>query len=368
MAAKALVDAGRLTSRERVRRALRHQEPDRVPLDYGANAGIDRRLKGHFGLAPTDTEGLLRALGVDFRGVGAAYKGQRLHPELPGRNVDPIWGARSKWVEHPSGGYWDFCDFPLADADGETIANWPLPSPDDFDYETVRTGCRQYADRFIYTGSPGLVDIMNSYGFVRGVEQQMLDLAEEYEPALRLIDRRLALLYEVTRRTLQAAEGRIDLVWIGEDLGSQRGPLISPGMFRRLLRPRHQRFVDLARQYATPVMIHSCGSSSWAFDDFVEMGITAVDTLQPEAVNMAPSYLKSRFGDRLMFHGCISTAGSVAFGTPEQTAEMVRQTLATMMPGGGYCCSPTHLLQDNSPLANVLALYETAHRFGVYRC
>ncbi|NNM88858.1 MAG: hypothetical protein HKL95_10120 [Phycisphaerae bacterium] len=366
MAGQMFMDAQPMTSRQRVRRALRHQLPDRVPLDYSANAGIDAKLKAHFGLGPDDDEGLRQAIGVDFRAVHAAYTGRRLHPQMPGRHVDPIWGARTRWIDHTAGGYWDFCDFPLADATADAIANWPLPSPEDFDYQAVVQGCRQYPDKFIYLGGPGLVDVLNSYGFVRGVEQAMIDLADGYEAALRLIDRRLALWWEVTRRSLEAATGRIDLVWMGEDLGSQRGALISQAMFRDLLRPRHQRFIDLARSYDLPVMIHSCGSSSWAFDDFLEMGITAVDTLQPEAAQMSPAYLKSRFGQRLMFHGCISTAGPVALGTVEQTVEVVRETLETMMPGGGYCCSPTHMLQDNSPVENVLAMYETAQRLGVY--
>jgi uroporphyrinogen decarboxylase len=113
-------------------------------------------------------------------------------------------------------------------------------------------------------------------------------------------------------------------------------------------------------------MIHSCGSSSWAFEDFIDMGIAAVDTLQPEAKDMAPAYLKSRYGDRLAFHGCISTAGSVVTGTPGDVAGEVRRTLEIMMPGGGYAFSPTHMLQDNSPVENVAAMYETVHSVGRY--
>jgi uroporphyrinogen decarboxylase len=107
-------------------------------------------------------------------------------------------------------------------------------------------------------------------------------------------------------------------------------------------------------------MMHSCGSSSWAFDDFIDMGIKVIDTLQPEAANMDPADLKSRYGDRLAFHGCISTAGPVAYGTVDETVESVRNILDIMTPGGGYAFSPTHLLQDNSPTENVLAIYETA--------
>ena len=97
-----------------------------------------------------------------------------------------------------------------------------------------------------------------------------------------------------------------------------------------------------------------------------EMGINVVDTLQPEAVNMSPAYLKQRYGDRLAFHGCISTAGPVAYATPEEVDAYCRQTLETMMPGGGYCFAPTHSLQDNSPTENVVAMYQAAFKHGWY--
>ena len=96
------------------------------------------------------------------------------------------------------------------------------------------------------------------------------------------------------------------------------------------------------------------------------MGIHVVDTLQPEAKDMAPAYLKKTFGDRLAFHGCISTAGPVSFGTVDDVVADCRKTLEIMMPGGGYCFAPTHQLQDNSPTENVLAMYETAWQFGAY--
>ena len=113
-------------------------------------------------------------------------------------------------------------------------------------------------------------------------------------------------------------------------------------------------------------MVHTCGSSSWAYDDFIEMGVSVVDTLQPEAKNMQPAYLKQRFGGKLAFHGCISTAGPVAYGTVDDVVANVRETLEIMMPGGGYALAPTHQLQDNSPTENVLAMYEAAREYGVY--
>ena len=356
-----------MTSRERVLRAVHHEKPDRVPVNYACNAGIDRRLKEHFGLKPDDGAGLRRALGVDFCGVSAPYTGPRLHEDIPERGVKvDNWGMHRRWVEHENGGYWDYCDWPLRTATVEEIDRWPMPNPDHFDYSAIPAQCDAAKDYCIAAGGAGVGDIVNSNGMLRTMEQVLLDLATDDPAGLRLADRRLGIWLEIMSRTLEAAKGRIDMLKLGEDLGSQRGPMMSLAMFRKHIRPRHQKFVDLARHWRIPVMIHSCGSSSWAFPDFIEMGIEVVDTLQPEAKDMAPAYLKKTYGDKLAFHGCISTAGPVAYGSVKDVVADCRKTLKVMMPGGGYCFAPTHSLQDNSPTENVVAMYETARKYGTY--
>jgi uroporphyrinogen decarboxylase len=277
-----------------------------------------------------------------------------------------MWGIHRRWIEHETGGYWDYCDFPLRDADLETVENWPMPSPDDYDYERVAAMCEACGQHCIVVGGAGTGDVINSAGMIRSMEQVLVDLVTDNPAGLRYIDRRLGILLQTVERTIEAARGRIDVMWMGEDLGTQRGPIISLELYRKHIRPRHQKFVDLAKAYDLPVVIHTCGSSSWAYDDFAEMGFDGVDTLQPEAHNMSPAYLKANFGDRLAFHGCISTAGPLATGTREDVAANVRETLETMMPGGGYCLAPTHAIQDNSPTENVVAMYEAAHRYGRY--
>ena len=355
-----------MTSKERVRTAFSRNAPDRVPLNYMANPGIDGRLKTHFGLKADDEEGLFQALGVDIRKIKAGYTGPKLHEDVPDRKVDPEWGIRRRWIEHGSGGYWDFCDFPLKDADEEAAERWPLPSPDDYDYDSVSELCRLHEPYCLCAGGAGSGDVINKAGMIRTMEQVLVDLATDSPALMRIIDRRLEVHLEVLRRTIEASDGKIDFLWMGEDLGSQNAPLISLSLFRKHIRPRLQLFVDMALTFDLPVMIHSCGSSSWAFDDFIEMGISIVDTLQPEARNMAPSFLKEHYGDRLAFHGAISTAGTVATGTVEDVRKTVRETLDIMMPGGGYCLAPTHQLQDNSPTENVVAMYETAREYGAY--
>jgi len=357
---------GKMTARERVLTAFARQEPDRVPINYSANPGIDARLKAHYGLAPDDHQGLRRVLGVDFGGVHAPYVGPRLHNEIPGIRVHPTMGIRTRYVEHESGAYWDYCDFPLSDADEERVANWPMPDPDDYDYRDIAAACERQRPLAVQAGGSGLGCIINSAGFLRGMEQVFVDLVTDNPAGLLLIDRKLEIELEVTRRTLEAAGGRVDYLKMGEDLGTQKSPMISMAMFRKHIRPRHQPFLDLAHAYDIPVMMHTCGSSSWAYGEYIEMGLQVVDTLQPEAKDMEPAHLKTRYGEHLAFHGCISTAGPVAYGAVQEVIDNCRETLEIMMPGGGYCFAPTHQLQDNSLTENVVAMYQAAHQYGVY--
>lgn len=151
------------------------------------------------------------------------------------------------------------------------------------------------------------------------MENILIGHITESEVILDLIDRKLQMELGMLERILDKSKGRMDYMWMGEDLGTQHAPMISPDLYRKILRPRHQKFIDLAKSYSTSIMFHSCGSSSCVFEDLIEMGVEAVDALQPKATNINPEYLIEKFGGRLSFHGCISTAGPLAYGTANET-------------------------------------------------
>jgi len=356
----------KLTSKQRVMRTFEKEIPDRVPVNYMCNPGIDLKLKVHFGLQPTDDEGLRKALGVDFRLVDAAYTGPVLFESIPDRKVDPLFGTITRYVPHETGGYWENCDFPLMEGDTETALNWNFPNPDNFDYESLDGQCEKYKDYGLVLGSNGLGVVICRLGFYMGMSQAMISLQLEEPAALILMDRLLDFQFKHLERMLHKVGDRVQLIWMGEDLGTQIGPLVSMKLFERQVLPHHKKFFDLANSFNVPVMLHTCGSSSWAYPKYIQAGLWAVDTLQPDAKNMEPRYLKETFGEQLVFHGCISTKGAVTYGTPEEVEQEVRETLEIMMPGGGYCLAPTHRLQDNTPLENALAMYRAAHQYGYY--
>jgi len=354
---------GKMTSRQRVINTFRFEEADRVPINYDTNPGIHSRLAKALGASSYDD--VLDALGVDFRGAGIGYNGPRLHKKVDGLYVDPVYGFYTRWIENDHGGYNDFCNFPLQNAAPEIIANYPVPNPDDFDYDGLTDKLEKYKDYAVYAGSPGFGDIINLTGMLMGMEDTLVNLSTQDEATLSYLDRRIDMQIGILHRLIEKSSRRIDFIWLGEDLGTQIAPMISLDMYRKVLRPRHQRFIDLAKSYNLPVMIHTCGCSSWVYEDFIEMGITAVDTLQPEAVNMSPSYLKEHFGKRLVFHGGISTA-QLATGSVDDTICAVKNTLAIFMPTKGYMMAPCHQIQDNTPVENVIAMYNAAHNFGRY--
>lgn len=356
-----------MTSRERVKRTFEFEKTDRVTLGYDTNEGVHRRLSQVLGIPGGDMELVMQAIGVDYRSVAAPYVGLQLFQAPEGRHVDPLDGYRTRWVEHEGGGYWDFCDFPLAGATDEQLDAYPVPDPDDFDYDAALAHAKSYEGRYgLYVGNPGIPDIINSNGRIMGMEDVLCHLVCGDEAAMRFIRRRADFHLGFLERTLDKCRGFIDFMWLGEDLGTQIAPMISLKLYRNVFKPIHKSFVDLAKAYGIPAMIHTCGSSSWAYEDFVEIGMRGVDTLQPEAANMSPRHLADRFGGRLCFRGCISTAGPLAYGTVRDVESNCRETLEIMMEHRGYHFAPTHAIQDNTPIENIIAMYNAAFKYGNY--
>jgi uroporphyrinogen decarboxylase len=355
-----------MTSKERVRRTFNFEKSDRVPINYFTNPTIHMKFAKALGVDDGNYEKVLDIIGVDFRGVGAPYKGPMLFRQIDGLGVDPVYGFYTKLIYNESGYYHDFCNFPLQDADDEIIANFPVPNPDDFDYSNIENALEYNKNKAIHIGGAGHADIINSTGRVMGMEETLVRLYNQDEATLTYLDRRLDMEIGTLERIMQKAKGKVDFLWLGEDLGTQIAPMISLDLYRKVFRPRHQKFVDLAKSYNLPVMIHTCGSSSWVYNDFIEMGINAVDTLQPEAVNMNPKYLKDNFGGKLCFHGCISTVSTLTDGSVKDVENNVKETIETFRDLNCYMLSPTHQIQDNTPVENVIAMYKAAHEYGRY--
>ena len=344
-----------MTSKERVLAAINHQAPDRVPIQTYLTPEIQRKLVEHFG-----TEDILPILGVDFRHAGPRHVG----PELPipeGCEFVDEWGTGYKTIQFESGEYAEAEYLPLAELTTlEEVEAYSWPTADQYDYSTIEEQCDRLAEFAVCTGGAGTPDIVNGVSRGRGMERVLMDIMTEDPVGVAIIDKRCDVLYERCRRTLEAANGKIDILCTGEDCGNQAGPMFPPDVFDRFFRPRLKRFYDLAHEFGAKAMMHSCGNTRKLMPAFIEMGLDVLDAMQPEPPGMNPEEIKAEFGDRLTFCGLISTQQTLPFGTEAECRAEARHRLDVIAKGGGYIFSPAHCIQPDTPLENVLAIYEEA--------
>jgi uroporphyrinogen decarboxylase len=344
-----------LTSKERVMTALRWQEPDRVPIQIYLTPEIEARLQAHF-----HTTDLLHVFGVDLRFIGAEWKGP-LKPEHDGVFYD-VWGIGYRNAVYEFGAYPEACDLSLARITTMDEFNaYPWPNVDDYDFSTLAAQCERYASFAVCVGGAGMPDIVNGVSRGRGMEQVLLDIATHDEVGMAIIDRRVDFYYEYLKRALQAARGKIDIVCLGEDCGTQKGRLVSPATFERVFRPRLQKFYALAHEYGAQAMMHSCGDTSDLQPTFIEMGLDVLDAMQPEPPGMRDiEGLRAKTRGKLAYCGLISTQQTLPHGTVDECRAEARHRLDVIAQGGGYIFSPAHCIQPDTPLENILAVFEEA--------
>ncbi len=316
---------------------------------------MDQALRERLGEDPTV------AFEVDLRFVGAPRTVPSRQPEPGGRaTFYDEFGVGYAMIPNTSGGdYPEAVDLALARLETmDDVLAHPWPSPDDHDYARVREQIAANAGYCVCIGHAGQPDIINGVGRGRGMEHVLCDIALEDEVGLAIIERRVSYYLEVSRRTLEAADGGVDILWIGEDLGTQKGPTVSPATFDAFFRPALQSCIDLGHEFGCKVAMHSCGSTRLLMPRFGEMGLDVLDAVQPEPVGMVPEELKAEFGRDLTFCGLISTQYTLPHGTVEDCREEARHRIRVMGEGGGYIFSPAHCIQPDTPVDNVLAIYE----------
>lgn len=346
----------KLTPRERVKMAVRHIQPDRPPIQTYLTPEVHAMLTQHFGSVP-----IHEALEIDFRNVTPAGGPSCKVPE-PGSGVEhhDMWGTGYSRVPNPSGGeYLEATDLVLARLTTmDEVEAHPWPSPDSYDYSVIPDQIEAVKDFAVCLGSASIPDVINGIGRGRGMEQVLVDIAVEDEVGIAIIDKRVDFYYEYCRRCLEAGDGKIDILQLGEDLGSQKGPTMSPACFESFFRPRLEKFYKLAHDYGAYAMMHSCGSTRLLQPKLIDMGLDILDAVQPEPVGMDPVELKRESGDKLTFCGMISTQHTLPHGTVEQCRAEARHRIEVIGEGGGYFFAPAHCIQPDTPIENILAIYE----------
>ncbi len=360
-----------MNSREIFHRILRRDPVDRLLVDYWAVSEVDGKLLRHFNLESKNE--LLDRLGIDFRYLaGPTYEGPELLKHGDGSEED-LWGVpRAVQVTgkgESRGSYKYVTRYPLAGAQtAEDVEKYPKwPDPDWFDYSAVYEqgkALRASGRVRVFMGDRlNRIAQLKPSMYLLGVERALVGLIRK-DPVFEAVRERIAEFYkEYLDRILVAAKGEIDLIFTGDDFGTQNGPMMRPKIFQTRLKNDFAKFIEIAHEHSVPVAHHTCGSIFDLIPDFIDSKLDILNPLQPFTHKMDFPTIKNTHGSHLAFHGGISLQGPLRFGKPEDVTKEVRNRIQELGKGGGYFPCTAHNIQADIPADNILALFEAYARY-----
>lgn len=370
-----------MNSRERVWKALNHQIPDRVPLDFGSKGsglalGAYEELKKclgvetptqvldvRLGLAAID-ESILERFHIDTRYVYMkASRSWDPKADLRGDTFVDEWGATL--MRPKAGFYYDHVEFPIKEPSIEALKTHPWPDPDDPSrYEGLKEEAKSLHEKGYAIGSY-VKGTFETIWILRGFEQALMDLALNQIFYHALADKVSEILARMVENFLSEVGQYLQFFCVTCDLGTQVAPMISLQDYRTFVRPYEKRiFETVKRRSEAKVAMHSCGAIFKLIPDLIESGIEVLNPVQTNAKGMDTVLLKKEFGRDLCFWGGIDAQKVLPYGTCEEVDHEVKRVIQYLSPDGGFLLAPTHDIQTFTPPGNVITLYESALKYG----
>ncbi|MCK4750527.1 MAG: hypothetical protein KAT15_25895 [Bacteroidales bacterium] len=354
-----------MNSRERVLKTIRREVPDRPPLFVTVTPQVAEKLARHLGLPyeePLDSllssrishMEMLAAMGNDCVGIAACAPDSRPTIQHDNGVIENEWGM--KFIS--AGLYNEFHEFPLEHVQGaDDIRNYDFPDPfASGRFDAARQAIEKYGQDFAI-----VADLETSFfetaWYLVGLEKLLMDMMLEAGYVSALFDRVLEINVEIGKQLIGLGA---DIIWPGDDFGTQTGMLIDPDTWRKIFKPRIKLMFEEFRKINPDIKIawHSCGSILPIIPDFIEIGLDILNPLQPRASGMDAEFLKNTYGNDLVFLGGIDIQELLPNRTPEEIVEEVVRLTGIYGRDGGYIIAPAHNIQDDTPVENILALFD----------
>jgi uroporphyrinogen decarboxylase len=327
-----------ITHKERVLRVLRREPIDYLPSNLEFSAPLSLRIAEALQVSPPDLHGIFDNHIVYAHLSDENYRSNGIIYDNWGVGIQEQEGAAI--VVHPL-------------ADRNRVSDYCFPDPHAPGLLAgVENAVRSHGGEYFVAAYQRWL-LFERACWLRGMENFLLDVVADRSFAEWLLDRITDYQVEVAKRCVRAG---VDAGRTGDDWGSQRGMLFSPGLWRTLIRPRLARIWQVYQDADLPILHHCCGDLRPVIPDLVAMGLTI---LHPVQTVMPRSEVKTAFGNSLVFYGGIDSQGVVPVGTPEQVRQETSDCIRTLGNGGGYIIGLSHTLTSETPLENVWALWET---------
>ncbi len=195
-----------------------------------------------------------------------------------------------------------------------------------------------------------------------GIEEALCKMLAEPVVFEACVEQVLRFSIGYVERFVQTTGDKLDILYLADDFATQRGLMMNPALWRKLLKPRYERLFAIGKRLGLPIWFHSCGDITAVLPDLIEIGMDVWETVQLQTLPITPAELKRRYGRDVAFFGGVNTQ-SLPFANPGAVADEVRRSIEALAEGGGYICGPDHHIKPDVPAANVLALFETARQF-----
>jgi uroporphyrinogen decarboxylase len=350
--------------RQRVEMALNHETPDRCPMQISFTPEFAARLREHLGVKGQNihnphgggnTYDLERALGEDMLLTSVGWANSYYLDDKPYTDEWGVgWKIQPYETPYGTGHYTEIASHPLADENAILCYQVPDPNRPEL-YADAQQMIREFKDEYWIVGVT-VTTIFETAWALRGLEQLMLDMLMDPDLADHILD--IPYRYHLTAAK-KLVEMGVDMIWTGDDVGSQHKMLISPRMWRQYLKPRMASFVAELKAINPELKVayHTDGNVMPIIPELIEIGIDILNPVQPASMN--PAEVKRQFGDRLSFWGTIDEQHTLPFGSPEQVKSEVIDRLETVGQRGGLILGPTHHVQLDTPLGNFWALVDT---------
>ena len=365
-----------MNGKERTLTTLRGQEPDRVPMYVTVVAEMAEELSRVTDIPVNNCDAyltnrishaeILTALGNDIVGIGStAPLGCPTKTRSDGFRVDE-WGFVYRPVPHAFGIYHEIVERPLSGiASAKELAHYRVPDPHvPGRFDVAQDHSDRYGQDYALLGVIECTVFEMAWNLV-GLEQFLMDMALRKDYIEPLLD-------EVTNYSIGVGLELIrlgaDIMLTGDDIGMDLGPMMSPNMWRTYLKPRLKRVFDAYRAVKSDIILayHTCGSVLPFLDELIEIGVEVLNPIQVTAHGMDPAMLKKKYGHRLAFCGSVDQRHILPTGTPKDVESEVRRRILEMGQDGGYILAPTHDIQADTSVENVLTLFDAAKKWGVY--
>ena len=359
-----------MNSRERVLAAFNRSVPDRVP--QWAPGLVPAQLevfKAKTGCASPEEYFKSDVRTVRFQPAGELPDFSRYYRDVTEPYEICYWGAYSgEWgVAQVKSDFYHLARplFPMRNFTSVSeLEEYPFPNyARDWKHDHLEAEVARYHEAgFFVVGWVG--HLFQTTWLMRSREKLFLDFVENQEFAHRLLDRVAEIRTAVAVRQ---AEAGVDGLALADDIAMQDRMMMSPAMWRHWIKPRLAGLIAAARKVKPDlhVLYHSDGNTEPVIPELAEVGVTVLNTVQPEC--MDPAEIKRKYGDRLAFAGTIGAQSVLPFGTPDDVRRQVKEHLKTVGKGGGLMISPANSVEPDVPWENIVAMYDAAEEFGVYR-